>query len=113
MPLSDQQLLDTLSPMPFVESTELVLILGEPHATVHRYLTELLEDGIVGRVTHGTVHLPSSVRYCLTTQGIREAADFLDFDAPSDFVRVYPMSREWLALLLRKMDAVAAVCRLA
>ena len=37
----------------------------------------------------------------------------MDFDTPSDFVRAYPMSREWLTLLLRRMDAVAAVYRLA
>ncbi len=113
MALSDHQLLDALSRMPFVESTELALILGEPHATVHRRLSELLTDGIVGKATHGTVHLPSSARYCLTAQGVRESADFLDFDTPSDFVRAYPMSREWLTLLLRRMDAVAAVYRLA
>ncbi len=116
MSLSDQQLLDALSRMPFVESTELALILGEPHATVHRRhrrMSELLDDGIVGKVTHGTIHLPSSGRYCLTTQGIREAADFLGFATPSDLVRAYPMSREWLALLIRRMDAVASVYRLA
>ncbi len=113
MALTDQQLLEALSRMPFVDSTELALILGEPHATVHRRLSELLDDGIVGRVTHGTVHLPSSGRHCLTASGIREAADFLDFDTPSDFVRAYPMSREWLALLIRRMDAVATVYRLA
>ena len=113
MALTDQQLLDALSRMPFVESTELALILGEPHATVHRYLSELLADGVVGKTTHGTVHLPSSSRYRLTTQGIREAADFLDFATPSDFVRAYPMSKEWLTLLIRRMDAVASVYRLA
>ena len=113
MSVSDHQLLDALARMPFVESTDLALILGEPHATVHRRLSELLADGVVGKATHGTVHLPSSGRYCLTTQGIRETADFLDFDTPSDFVRAYPMSREWLTLLLRRMDAVAAVYRLA
>ena len=113
MALSDHQLLDSLSRMPFVESTELALILGEPHATIHRRLSELLADGIVGKVTHGTVHLPSSGRCCLTAGGIREAADFLDFDTPSDYVRAYPMSREWLALILRRMDAVATVYRLA
>ncbi len=109
MSLTDRQLLDALSRMPFVESTELALILGEPHATVHRRLSELLADGVVGRINHGTAHLPSSGRYCLTTQGIREAADFLDFATPSDFVRAYPMSREWLTLLIRRVDAVASV----
>ena len=37
----------------------------------------------------------------------------LGFETPSDFVRAYPMSREWLALLIRRMDSVAAVYRLA
>ena len=109
----DRQLLDSLSRMPFIDSVELVLILGEPHSTVHRALTGLLADGIVGRVSHGTAHLPSSQRYYLTAKGVSEAAEFLGFETPSDFMRAYPMSREWLTLLIRRMDAVAAVYRLA
>ena len=113
MPFSNRQLLDSLGRTPFVVSTEMAGILGEPHATVHRALTNLLVDGIVGRVSHGTAHLPSSQRYHLTAQGIREAAKVLGFGTPSDFVRAYPMSREWLTLLIRRMDAVASVYRLA
>ena len=113
MALTDGQLLDALSRTPFVASTELALILGEPHATVHRTLSSLLEEGIVGRVNHGTTHLPSSQRYHLTAKGIGEAAWMLGFATPSDFVRAYPMSREWLTLLIRRMDAVASIYRLA
>ena len=113
MALIDRQLLDSLSRMPFIDSVELVLILGEPHSTVHRALTGLLADGIVGRVSHGTAHLPSSQRYYLTAKGVSEAAEFLGFDTPSDFVRSYPVSSEWLTLLIRRMDVVASVYRLA
>ena len=113
MSISERQLLDAISRTPFVDSTELALILGEPHATVHRALADLLSEGIVGRVSHGTAHLPSSQRYHLTAQGIGEAAWTLCFDTPSDFVRAYPMSREWLTLLIRRLDAVASVYRLA
>ena len=113
MALSDRQLLDSLSRMPFTDSAELAGILGEPHATVHRGLTGLLSEGIAGRVSLGTAHLPSSRRYYLTARGIREAAGMLGFETPSDFVRAYPVSREWLALLIRRMDAVASVYRLA
>ena len=113
MALSAQQLVDALSRTPFVDSMELALILGEPHATVHRTLADLLAEGIIGRVSHGTAHLPSSQRYHLTAQGVRETADFLNYDTSSDFVRAYPMSREWLTLLVRRMDAVASVYRLA
>ena len=113
MALSERQLLDALSRAPFVDSTELALILGEPHATVHRALSNLLAEGIVGRVSHGTVHLPSSQRYHLTAHGVGEAAWVLGFETPSDFVRAYPMSKEWLTLLIRRMDAVASIYRLA
>ena len=99
--------------MPFIDAAELADILGEAHATVHRALTGLLDDGIVGRVSHATAHLPSSGRYYLTTYGINEAAGILGFDTPSDFVRAYPVAREWLALLIRRMDAVATIYRLA
>ena len=87
MAISDRHLLDSLSRTPFVDSAELARILGEAHATVHRALTGLLAEGIVGRVSHGTAHLPLSQRYYLTAQGIREAAELLGFEAPSDFVR--------------------------
>ena len=99
--------------MPFIDSAELAGILGEPHTTIHRALTGLLAAGVVGRVSHGTAHLPSSQRYYLTANGIREASEFLGFETPSDFVRAYPISSEWLALLIRRMDAVASVYRLA
>ena len=113
MTISEPELLDSLSRMPFIDSADLALILGEPHTTVHRYLTDLLAEGIAGRVSYGTAHLPSSQRYYLTAKGVSEAAEFLGFETPSDFMRAYPMSREWLTLLIRRMDAVAAVYRLA
>jgi len=113
MAISERKLLDALSRTPFVDSTELAGILGEPHTTVHRTLSNLLGEGIVGRVSHGTAHLPSSQRYHLTAQGVRETTDLHGFDTPSDYVRAYPMSREWLTLLIRRMDAVAGVYRLA
>ena len=64
-------------------------------------------------MSHGTAHLPSSRRHYLIAKGIAEAAGVLGFDTPSDFVRAYPASGEWLTLLIRRMDAVAAVYRLA
>ena len=113
MTLSERQLFHFLSRTPFVDSAELARILGEAHSTIHRSLAGLLAEGIVGRMTHGSAHLPSSRRYCLTSKGIGETAWVLGFATPSDFVRAYPMSREWLTLLTRRMDAVASVYRLA
>ena len=106
---SDQRLLHSLSRTPFIDTAGLAEVLGEAHATVHRAPTDLLADGIAGRVSHGTPHLPSSLRYYLTAKGIGEGAKTLGFDMSSDFVRAYHSSREWLALLIRRMDAVASV----
>ena len=71
MALSERQLLDALSRMPFIDAAELADVPGEAHATVHRALTSLLTGGIAGRVSHGTAHLPSSKRYYLTAHGHR------------------------------------------
>ncbi len=104
---SRERILDALARLPFIDAGELALILGEPQATAHRALTALTKDGLAQRVSHGTAQLHSSHRYYLTKKGIDQAADALDFDAPSEFVRAYPVSRQWLPLLLRWMDAVA------
>ena len=58
----------------FVDPAELADVLGEARATVHRALTGLLAEGIVGRVSNGTAHLPSSRPFYLTGQGVAEAA---------------------------------------
>ena len=113
MAFSRERILDALARLPFIDAGKLALVLGEPLATVHRALTALLQDGLAHRASHGTAILPSSHRYYLTKKGIADAADALGFDAPSDFVRAYPVSRQWLALLIRRMDAVASVYRLA
>ena len=113
MNVSHQELLHYLARLPFIDAGELALILGEPLATVHRALTALLKDGLAQRVSHGTAHLPSSHRYHLTRTGISAGSDALGFDAPSELVRAYPVSRQWMALLIRRMDAVASVYRLA
>ena len=113
MRLTERQLLDALSRMPFADTLELAVILGEAYATVHRALTGLLAEGIAGRVNHGTAHLPTSGRWFLTAEGIEEASAALGFATPSEFVRAYPVSRQWLTLLLRRMDAAASVYRLA
>ncbi len=112
MRLTEEELLDALARMPFADTLELAVILGEAYATVHRALTGLLAAGIAARVNHGTVHLPTSGRWFLTAEGIEEATDVLGYATPSEFVRAYPASQPWLTLLLRWVDAVASVYQL-
>lgn len=112
MALSERQIFDALSRMPFTDTTELASILVEPPATVHRSLTNLRKEGFAGRVNHGTALLPTSLRYFLTAKGVKKAAKVLGYDSASDYVRAYPMSKEWLTLLIRRMDALASIYRL-
>ena len=99
--------------MPFADTLELAVTLGEAYSTMHRGLTGMLAGGIARRVNHGIIHLPTSGRWFLTSEGIAEASEALGFATPSEFVRAYPVSQQWLTLLLRRMDAVASVYRLA
>ena len=69
MTLSDRQLLDSLSRTPFVDSKEFALILGEPHATVHRALTDLLTEGIVMRFD-ATITLHGGRSFGVVRQGL-------------------------------------------
>ena len=112
MSISDRELLHHLSRMPFIDTAEPAMISGEAHVAIHRGRAALLDEGIAGRVSHGTAHLPSSRRYHLTRKGVGEAAGIIGFDTASEFVRAYPVSREWLTLLIRRMDGVASVYRL-
>ena len=96
MAIPERQLLDALSRTPFIDPAELARILGEPHATVHRTLVDLLAEGIVGRVSHATTHLPSSHRYHLTARASVKLAGVLGFETPSEFGAGLPASKEWL-----------------
>ena len=60
--------------MPFADTLDLAVILGEAYATVHHALSDLLADGIAARVSHGTVHLPTSGRWFLTADAVRARA---------------------------------------
>ena len=66
----DLQTLECLASMPFIDTAELAGILGDAHSTIHRALTGLLAEGIVGRASHGTAPptvepeiLPDGQRY--------------------------------------------------
>lgn len=108
MVFSERQVLHFLSRIPFFDSAKIAGILGRPSATIHPGLTGPLADGIVGRASQGTAHLPSSRRCFLTAKGIGEATQILGFETPCDFVRAYPIFREWLALVIRRMGPVAS-----
>lgn len=61
-------------------------------------------------VSHGPAHLSPSQRYYLKAGGIERGCRGTCFDMPSNFVRAYvTRPAKCLTLLVRRMDAVAAV----
>ncbi|MCY4109902.1 MAG: hypothetical protein OXG11_12855 [Chloroflexi bacterium] len=61
------------------------------------------------RASHGTVHLVSNQRHHLTAKGIGEVAWVVGSNTLSVPVRAYPLSREWLTLLIPKMVAMGSI----
>ena len=112
MSFTDKHLLDHLGRLSFIAEEELAGVLSEPKEDVRSALTRLRKSGVAGCVSHSAAHLPTSWRYYLTARGIEEATPLLGFKNKSRFVRKYPASREWLAIMIGRMDAVASVYRL-
>ena len=113
MAISDRQLLNALSRTPFIDSTDLALILGEPHATVHRVLANLLAEGNVGRVSHGTAPPAVEPEVPRDSPGHQRSRPCTRLRDTLGLRAGLPLSREWLTLLIRRMDAVASIYRLA
>ena len=113
MSFTDRHLLDHLGRLWFIAEADLAGVLGEPKGDVRGALTRLRKSDVVRCVSHSAAHLPTSWRYYLTARGIEKATSLLGFKKKSRCVREYPASREWLAILIRRMDAVASVYRLA
>ena len=102
-----------LSRHPFIDPPSLAGITGRDVFSVVNDLEALVDDGLAGRVKHGTPHLPETFRYHLTPRGIAVASAALGCDSPDEYVRKYPMSRGWLRILIERMDAVAGIYALA
>ena len=113
MSITAVQMCEALSQCPFADDWELAAILDEPLGDIHDALNDLLNTGIVGRASHSTAYLPRSWRYYLTGSGIGQVHRALGCKTRSAYLRDCPMSREWHRILIRRLDAVASVYRIA
>ena len=105
------ELLERLAETPFADRIELAALSGRSVATVFRQLAALSEAGLVEELGHATELLPSTRRFCLTTQGIERLARERD-GRPYSLLKDHPVSEQWRRTLLRRLDAVAAIYRL-
>ena len=102
-------LFEPLSDYPLVDGLTLARITRPSPTAVAAALKEMGKAGLVAHVRHATVHLPAVYRYYLTAPGIAEASAALGYSSVSTYRRSHRMSREWLRIIIGRMDAVASV----
>ena len=104
--------LQCLGSYPFLDGVELSALSGLPRWSAFRQLRRLRDSGHVAVLPHATAHIPRTGRHYLTARGVRNFALALGVE-PEEAVRSHPLSAEWYRILVRRLDAVAVIYRLA
>ena len=106
------EILRLLASMPFLDRLEMAAVAGWSTAAVYEAARVLEDEGLAAPVPHATELTPLTARYHLTAEGVRRLASegTLPLD---DLLRERPVSLQWRAIMLKRLDAVAVVYRLA
>ena len=108
----EAQLLRALASMPFLDRTEMVAVTGRSRGAVYEAVAKLESGGFCASVLHATELIPPARRFHLTESGLRRLADEEGI-APEELMRSRPVSAQWRRSLMERLDAVAAIYRLA
>ena len=105
-------LLRQLAAMPFLDRLEMAAVSGWSRGSVYAAAEDLEAAGFAASVPHTTDLIPSTQRFHLTAAGLHRLArdEGVTVD---ELLRVYPVSAQWQRILLDRLDAVAAIYRLA
>lgn len=98
--------------LPLASARELAPFLASSEATVYRSLSFLERHGLAAHVIAGRPLVPPSRRYWLTPAGISTLAR-IDHKREDELLTSFPISREWLHALLRRLDSLIAVYQVA
>ena len=98
--------------MPFLDRLELAAAAGVSDRSAYRAVDALEQRGLVRSLLHGTELLRTTRRYHLTAAGLRRLAELED-EPLEALLRARPLSATWRRILLERLDAVAAIYRLA
>ena len=106
------ELLRRLAAMPFLDRLEMVAVSGWSRGAVYPAVESLERDGLVGSVPHASDLIPPTRRFHLTVPGLYRLAreEGMTVDG---LLAAYPLSAQWQRLLMERLDAVAAIYRLA
>ena len=108
----EANLLRLLSHMPLLDRLEAVAVSGWSRGAVYRAVESLEREGLAASVPHASELTAATRRYWLTADGLRRLARE-EGAAVDGLLRSRPVSNQWRRLLMERLDAVAAVYRVA
>ena len=108
----EANLLRLLSHMPLLDRLEAVAVSGWSRGAVYRAVESLEREGLAASVPHASELTPATRRYWLTADGLRRLAREEGADVDG-LLRSRLVSNQWRRLLMERLDAVAAVYRVA
>ena len=104
-------LLHQLAQTPFVDRLELAALSGWSQSAVYRQMASMEQVGMIEHLAHATTLIPTTRRYCLTAEGVRQLVQ--DNREPvARQLRGWQVSQEWRGLILERLDAAAVLYRL-
>ena len=109
---STAELLRWLAAMPFLDRLELLAVSGWSRGVVYEGVRRLEQAGLAASVPHATELIAPTRRFHLTTPGVRVLAHGENV-SEEELLRRHPVSAQWQRILLERLDAVAAIYRLA
>ena len=108
----EAELLRALAEMPFLDRLEMVEVSGWSRGAVYGAVEKLQTGGFCAPAPHAADPLPPTRRFHLTAAGLRRLAEEEGLSL-EEVVRLYPVSAQWRRSLMERLDALAAVYRLA
>ena len=108
----EAELLRLLAEMPFLDRLELVEVSGWSRGAVYGAVEKLETGGICTPAPHAVHPFQPTRRFHLTAAGLGRLAE-QEALSPDELVRRYPVSAQWRRRLMERLDALAAIYRLA
>ncbi len=108
----ERELLAQLAATPLLDRVELAAISGRSTSAVYAGVEALEREGLVVWTLHATEQVRSTRRVHLTADGLDHMARESGTNTAA-LLSDHPASEQWLRALLRRLDAVAVIYRLA
>ena len=106
------ELISLLAAMPFLDRQDMVAVSRRSTGLVYESTRRLEDRGLVSSIPHGSEFTSPARRFHLTTAGLRVVAGHRRVTI-EEMLRSSPVSAQWMNILLKRLDSVAIIYRLA